>query len=136
MIIFIVNFDYDFITEGGPDCVHGDIRLSVPSYIGQSEGSLEVCYNGQWGTVCSDGWDSVDATVACKQLGYDGAISYYNANKYGSIKLTNVDCSSSDTSLLSCSYSTDTSDCGSYIASIRCYCKYIGNPELLLFNIL
>ena len=74
--------------------------------------------------MCSDGWDDVDATVACKQLGYDGAIDDYAAYKYGSIKLTNVDCSSSDTSLFSCSYSTDTSDCNNYIAYIECYCKY------------
>ena len=106
--------------------------MSVASYIGISDGSLEVCYNGHWGTVCYDGWGSVDATVACKQLGYDGVISYYNANKYGSIKLINVDCSKSDTSLLSCSYSTDTSDCGSYIAGISCYCKYIDDPIKLL----
>ena len=81
-----------------------------------------MCYNGQWGEVCYDGWDDVDATVACKQLGYDGDISYYGTNNYGSIKLTNVDCSSSDTSLLSCSYSTDTSYCSQAI-EIRCYCK-------------
>ena len=57
-------------------CNLGDVRLvngSVPN-----EGRVEVCVTftrrfkrvNDWGTVCSDDWESNDSKVVCKQLNY------------------------------------------------------------------
>ena len=51
-------------------CEFGDIRLEDGG-VSPQLGRVEVCLNGVWGLVCSQGWDVVDATVACRQLGYD-----------------------------------------------------------------
>ena len=49
-------------------CADGDIRLRGGS--NSYEGRVEVCINNAWGTVCDDSWDTIDADVACRQLGY------------------------------------------------------------------
>ena len=114
---------------GGPACSNGSVRLAnfdLNSY-GRSEGRVEVCYNNEWGTVCDNGWDNSDATVACKQLGFEFLHSYvssYFGTGSGSIWLDNVDCSADLSKLFSCSHSTDTSDCShDDDAGVRCGCK-------------
>lgn len=54
-----------------PACTTGALRLAGLGS-NSSSGRVEMCYNGQWGTVCDYLWDTNEATIACKQLGYNG----------------------------------------------------------------
>ena len=44
----------------------GDVRLV--SNQSTTEGRVEVCLNGEWGTICDVGWDTAEAEVVCRQL--------------------------------------------------------------------
>ena len=73
-----------------------------------NEGRVEVHYNYQWGTVCDDGWDDTDAGVVCRQLGFGSsgiAIGSANFDQGSeSIWLSNVTCTGSEPTLVSCGH--------------------------------
>ena len=52
-------------------CSHGSIRLRDST--GSMNGRVEVCLNGDWGTVCHDRWSTVDSNIACRQLGFSNS---------------------------------------------------------------
>ena len=57
----------------------GDLRLNTDGSTRTFSGRLEIHYNGQWGTVCDDGFFQTEADVACRQLGFIAAL-YYGSN--------------------------------------------------------
>ncbi|XP_046863558.1 lysyl oxidase homolog 3A-like [Xenia sp. Carnegie-2017] len=87
--------------------VSNSVRLRGPeSSIGK--GRVEVFYNGEWGTICDDGWDINDAKVVCRQLGYD---YYFRALLGGNIPyggrriwLDDVSCVGNESNITSCSH--------------------------------
>ena len=56
------------------------IRLQGGTY--SNQGRVEVYCNGQWGTICDDGFSYTDANAVCRQLGYSGYIRYDSLNLY------------------------------------------------------
>ena len=52
-----------------PSCQY-DGQIALYGGTSNTEGRIEVCQGGQWGTVCDDQFDQVDAQVVCKTLGF------------------------------------------------------------------
>ncbi|RUS70459.1 hypothetical protein EGW08_021778, partial [Elysia chlorotica] len=80
-----------------------DIRIGDN---GTTTGRVEVKVSGveEWGTVCDDQWDDLDATVVCKYLGFDGGMATFDGHEDGNgkILLDNVQCVGNETSLSEC----------------------------------
>ena len=56
-------------TDPSAACVNGDLRLFGGTSV--YEGTVEVCLDGVWGTVCADFfWNDRAAEIACRQLDF------------------------------------------------------------------
>jgi hypothetical protein len=71
VLFSLVEFTESFPTNCSvtDDCLKGDIRIRDGTH--PSNGRVEVCKNGIWGSVCFSGWSDNEAAVVCRHLGHD-----------------------------------------------------------------
>ena len=89
---------------------------------------MEVYYNGEWGTVCDDGWDDTDAGVVCRQLGFGSSGTSYSSAYFGQGSgptwLDNIHCTGNESTLASCGHlglNISTNCSHTEDAGVRCY---------------
>ncbi|KAM7134323.1 scavenger receptor cysteine-rich domain-containing protein DMBT1-like isoform 4-T11 [Macrochelys suwanniensis] len=105
---------------GKHNCHHGEDAGVVCSDSGISEvtqirlvngpsrcaGRVEVLHNQQWGTVCDDNWDIIDARIVCRQLGCGMPLSAPGGARFGRgsdrIWLDDVQCKGTEIGLSEC----------------------------------
>ena len=53
-------------------CTDGEVLLYNGSHVSPNftQGTVLVCYNDSYGSVCDDYWDELEASVVCRQLGH------------------------------------------------------------------
>ena len=115
-------------------CIGVSVRLVGGS--SYNEGRVEVNYNGEWGTVCDDGWDDTDAGIVCRQLGFGSYGSSYGGALFsqgsGPIWLDNIACIGTESTIASCGHLgfNITRYCNHYEdAGVKCY----GGQGMTLF---
>ncbi|XP_038575719.1 macrophage receptor MARCO isoform X1 [Micropterus salmoides] len=81
-------------------------EMNVRLVPGKSRGRVEVKYNGVWGTLCDDSFDTVDGKVICKMLGFQSAISTFTATPgSGMIWLDELRCFGTESDIFNCPHS-------------------------------
>ena len=81
-----------------------------------SHGRVEIIHEGEWGTVCDDGFDEREALVVCKAFGYvHGKVrkeAYYGQGE-GKIWMDDLECTGEEVKLADCNFhGWGRSDCG------------------------
>lgn len=98
-----------------------DVAIQLKDGSSDMTGRVAVKKYGVWGRVCSDFWDDNDATVACRQTGHMGGVSYrHNFAGNGPYFYNELRCIGNETRLEDCV--TGTAKCQYTVDSgVLCY---------------
>jgi len=104
-----------------------------------NEGRVEVFYNGNWGTVCDDLWGVADASIVCKQLGFetDGVIAYSRAEfgqGTGDIILDNLQCRGNESNIFDCPHNGETNHNCAHSEDAGIFCPVPGNNIITMHH--
>ncbi|NXA19599.1 DMBT1 protein, partial [Ibidorhyncha struthersii] len=103
---------------GDNNCFHGEDagvicsgnsegdQVQLVNYGSRCAGRVEVFHNKQWGTVCDDNWDLLDAEVVCRQLDCGRALSAPGGGQFGRgvgiIWMDETNCTGMESTLSAC----------------------------------
>uniref|UniRef100_A0A6I8Q001 SRCR domain-containing protein n=1 Tax=Xenopus tropicalis TaxID=8364 RepID=A0A6I8Q001_XENTR len=109
-----------FSAPGVHDCEHREdvsvmcrepFKIQLVNGSNRCAGRLEVFYDGEWGSVCDDDWDTLDSQVVCNQLRCgDPQLNRERGPRFGQasgrIWLDDVQCNGYESSLEECKHRT------------------------------
>jgi serine protease 12 (motopsin) len=100
-------YDLGGICPVEPPLLEYDLRLAGNAGPGM-QARLEMYYQGQWGSICDDGFDGNDGNVACRQLFGPGSsmVTFTNGDVGlgGNIWLDDLNCNGGEARLIDCGH--------------------------------
>ena len=163
--LYATNHTCAHSDDAGVRCQEAECNETNVRLVGgasETEGRVEVCLGGLWGTICDNFWDTPDARVICTQLHLPSEGTSYTCNNVtafvftsypdvvvyigaiaisyahfgegtGPIHISNVYCTGSEDSIFNCSYTT-RHYCGHHEdASVACPIP-CNNTDIRLVN--
>nr|XP_031292662.1 CD5 antigen-like [Camelus dromedarius] len=122
----------------GPGLLESSSHVRLVGGPHRCEGRVEVQRNGEWGTVCDDGWDMNDVAVVCRELGCGAAIRTPSgviykplADEDQKVLIQDVNCTGVEENLIQCEQDEDVYSCShNEDAGAKCECEYGSAQEL------
>ncbi|KAJ8312553.1 hypothetical protein KUTeg_009926 [Tegillarca granosa] len=75
-------------------------QIKIKLSNGRDRGRVEISFNNEWGTICNNGWDDIDAGVVCGMLGFPNEGIALPSDVFGQgdgrIWLSDVNCDPND----------------------------------------